>query len=114
MKDLDGKVDGLKADISEVRGDLEAHIMAQDNENAESLRSMILAFASSVSRGESHTQGEFEQIIRAHDRYLEICEKIGKQNGYTEMEYRYILEEYQTRFHDGNACILSRKEKNHD
>lgn len=111
-KDLADKVEGLKEDIKEVRGDLEEHIKAQDDEMAESLRASILAFASSIERGEAHSRREYENIIRNHERYLELCEKLDKVNGYTEIEFEVIRQEYMSHFHGSVEWLKEREEKN--
>lgn len=112
-RDLADNVEGLKEDIKEVRGDLEEHIKAQDDEMAESLRASILAFASSIERGEAHSRREYENVIRNHERYLDLCEKLDKINGYTEIEFEVIRQNYVQKFH-GSVERIKEREENHD
>lgn len=101
-KGISDKVDALKSDVQNVREELDDHIRSQDDATAETLRARILSFASSVERGESHSKSEYENIVRLHDQYLDICARIGKQNGFTELEYDHIVKSYNDEFEKGN------------
>ena len=102
--DLTKRVEGVRKELTE-------HIRSQDDDNAEYLRMNILSFSSSLSRGEAHSQTEFENIMRVHDRYAELCEKIGKKNGYTDSSFEFIQREYQRRLHCGAAPAVSDRRK---
>lgn len=101
MAEIQSVREDLGEKIKRVSSDLEAHIEDQDEMSIEELRASILAFSSSLARSEKHSQKEFENVMRSHDRYIGLCQKKKIQNGYAETEFGFIQDEYKKQYCDG-------------
>ena len=71
---------------------LEANV---DTNEMDRIRWEVLDFANSCRNGRRHTQDEFEHIITLVKKYEALLEKLGKENGVFEMEYKYIVKLYE-------------------
>ncbi len=71
---------------------LEANV---DTNEMDRIRWEVLDFANSCRNGRRHTQDEFEHIITLVKKYEKLLEKLGRENGVFEMEYKYILKLYE-------------------
>ena len=71
---------------------LEANV---DTNEMDRIRWEVLDFANSCRNGRRHTQDEFEHIITLVKKYEVLLEKLGKENGVFEMEYKYIVKLYE-------------------
>ena len=71
---------------------LEANV---DTNEMDRIRWEVLDFANSCRNGRRHTQDEFEHIITLVKKYETLLEKLGKENGVFEMEYKYIVKLYE-------------------
>ena len=71
---------------------LEANV---DTNEMDRIRWEVLDFANSCRNGRRHTQDEFEHIITLVKKYEARLEKLGKENGVFEMEYKYIVKLYE-------------------
>ena len=66
-----------------------------DTNEMDRIRWEVLDFANSCRNGRRHTQDEFEHIITLVKKYEALLEKLGKENGVFEMEYKYIVKLYE-------------------
>ena len=71
---------------------LEANV---DTNEMDRIRWEVLDFANSCRNGRRHTQDEFEHIVTLVKKYEGLLEKLGKENGVFEMEYKYIVRLYE-------------------
>ena len=71
---------------------LEANV---DTNEMDRIRWEVLDFANSCRNGRRHTQDEFEHIVTLVKKYEGLLEKLGKENGVFEMEYKYIVKLYE-------------------
>ena len=71
---------------------LEANV---DTNEMDRIRWEVLDFANSCRNGRRHTQDEFEHIVTLVKKYEGLLEKLGKENGLFEMEYKYIVRLYE-------------------
>ena len=71
---------------------LEANV---DTNEMDRIRWEVLDFANSCRNGRRHTQDEFEHIITLVKKYEALLEKLGRENGVFEMEYKYIVKLYE-------------------
>ena len=71
---------------------LEANV---DTNEMDRIRWEVLDFANSCRNGRRHTQDEFEHIITLVKKYEKLLEKLGRENGVFEMEYKYIVKLYE-------------------
>ena len=78
----------IKSDLKEIKGDF-------NSAEKDRLRYEIIAFASSLRRGEQRTTQEFETIFHFHDKYEALIEKLGEKNGFTHSEFLYIEDKYR-------------------
>ena len=66
-----------------------------DTNEMDRIRWEVLDFANSCRNGRRHTQDEFEHIVTLVKKYEGLLEKLGKENGVFEMEYKYIVKLYE-------------------
>ena len=66
-----------------------------DTNEMDRIRWEVLDFANSCRNGRRHTQDEFEHIITLVKKYEALLEKLGRENGVFEMEYKYIVKLYE-------------------
>ena len=66
-----------------------------DTNEMDRIRWKVLDFANSCRNGRRHTQDEFEHIITLVKKYEALLEKLGRENGVFEMEYKYIVKLYE-------------------
>lgn len=68
-------------------GSLEEKI---DKNEIDRIRWEILDFANSCRNGRRHTKDQFEHIINQNQKYHEILDEHGLENGLIDLEYGYI------------------------
>ena len=61
-----------------------------DKNEIDRIRWEILDFASSCRNGRRHTKDQFEHIINQNQKYHEILDEHGLENGLIDLEYGYI------------------------
>ena len=66
-----------------------------DKNEIDRIRWEILDFANSCRNGRLHTKDEFEHIINQNQKYHEILEAHGMENGLIDLEYSYIVNLYK-------------------
>ena len=91
---IDGDVEGLKAELEQVKLENEAQMKQIDMNDANRIRTTILDFANSLRNGNRHTQEEFDHIIDQNDLYQTYMLKYRFKNGRFEQAYQYILKCY--------------------
>lgn len=84
----------IKVELKDIKTDLKNTTKEFNSAEKDRLRYEILAFASSLRRGEHHTTQEFETIFHFHDKYEKLIEKLNESNGYCHEEFEYIRKCY--------------------
>lgn len=86
--DLICEINDLKKTMSD--------LAKETNENErDRIRYEILQFSNSCQAGVEHTQEEFNHIVTMHQKYEDILEKMGEENGQITVAYDYIVSLYK-------------------
>lgn len=62
---------------------------------ADVIKAEIFSFYNECQKGQRHSEGEFNHIIKQNKKYEKLIEETGEENGVYEMEYKYILAIYE-------------------
>ena len=85
----------VNAQIVELKTDLDAVKLEQENDEKDRIRFTVLDFANSCRNNRKHTKDEFQHIFALNDKYRKLLEKTGDTNGVFRAEFEYIEELYK-------------------
>lgn len=94
-RDVMREVEGIKADLADVRRQQKQQQLEQDENEMDRIRSEVLDFANSCRNKRRHTKEEFDHIFDLNDKYKALLEKNGQQNGRFEEAFAYICTLYR-------------------
>lgn len=86
--ELNEKLKNVEDSVDEIKTDIDAN-------EKDRIRWEILAFANSCRNGINHSHDEFRHIADLHDKYVELLERTGDQNGVFTTEYDWIQSVYK-------------------
>ena len=89
-KNVMTEIEGIKSDLADVKAEQKRQEKESDENEMDRIRSEVLDFANSCRLRRRHTKEEFDHIFALNDKYQQLLEKTGQQNGRFEDAYEYI------------------------
>lgn len=85
----------------DIKDELNLIRVEADQREAKRLRASLLSFTDACRIRQTHTQAQFENVLRDYDDYLELCEKHNIQNHYVDESIDFVRKIYQRHLKDG-------------
>ena len=86
----------LDKKLDKVYDVINKHEETIDDRDRKKIRFQIVAFSSSLHKGEKHTREEFEAMFELINIYEDIINKRKMTNNYFEEELKYIRKSYES------------------
>ena len=96
-QDVNKQIEGVEESIEDIKTDISAN-------EKDRIRWEILEFANSCRNGINHSHDEFRHITDLHDKYVQLLERTGDQNGVFNTEYEWIQSIYKKKL-DNNDFL---------
>lgn len=96
-QDVNKQIEGVEDSIEDIKTDISAN-------EKDRIRWEILEFANSCRNGINHSHDEFRHITDLHDKYVQLLERTGDQNGVFNTEYEWIQSIYKKKL-DNNDFL---------
>ena len=91
---LIAKIDALDQKQDAQQATMDALRDTQDDNEIDRIRWEILYFARSCRNGEWHATDEFDHVMGLNAKYHRLLERRNLKNGIIDLEYNYILQNY--------------------
>lgn len=93
-KDVRDELTDIKKDLSDVKKEQDRLAREMDENEMDTIRTIVLDFANSCRQKRRHTKEEFDHIFALNDKYKKLLKKTGEENGRFEEAFAYIRELY--------------------
>ena len=76
--------------IEDMKTELKSFRKEYDDGKIDSIRRDIIQFSLSLQRHEKHTRQDYQRIFEQIDKYHDLLDKYGRENGVIDIEQKYI------------------------
>ena len=95
MEDVKTEIKEIKDEQKELAKKQEELKRQRAIDAADAIKAEIFKFYNECQKGQRHSEAEFNHIIHQNEKYEDLIEETGEENGVYTAEYKYILTIYE-------------------